>query len=138
MVCCCSASSRRVSLTAGPITGWGHPEQVGQHPLEAHLPQIDHGDQEPVAIRQDRPAVGAEGLAARTTALLVAALLLGGRLRGGQPVGQCVQLMSGHASRPRVRQDPQHRHAPGRRRWVAGARLQAGQPSGWGDGVAQS
>jgi hypothetical protein len=28
----------------------GHPKQVGQHLLGAHLPQVDHGDQEPVAI----------------------------------------------------------------------------------------
>jgi hypothetical protein len=65
----------------------GHLQQVGQDLLGAHLPQVDHGDQDAVAVGQDGPAVGAWGLAAPAATLLVAALLARGGLGRGQLPG---------------------------------------------------
>ncbi|ABW10816.1 transposase mutator type [Parafrankia sp. EAN1pec] len=93
-------------LTDRPRCDFQH---VRQEPLRADLAQVNDGDQDPVAGREQGSAVGAGGVATWSAASLVAALLPAGRLFRRQLFCECVQLGDAHAGQARVGQQRQGR-----------------------------
>ncbi|MCK9904934.1 LLM class flavin-dependent oxidoreductase [Frankia sp. Cpl3] len=84
-------------------------QHVRQEALGADLAQVDDGDQDPVAGREQGFAVSAGGVAPWTAASLVAALFPAGGLLRGEPCCECVQLGGAHAGQTRVGEHRQGR-----------------------------